>query len=319
VTDIKTHLNSAFGDEPPLVDDLDVVMATGRGALRRHRGRTATFGVAGIAVLTAAVVVPIVASQGAGTPAHVGIAPAHHAPAGKQSCKSFYVAGASGSKGVLKKAKAQARSLPDGRVMPLRSYSGKKVVEVTNCTAAQLKKAEHADGGPTGPKYHYTEAPTAIAGRLATTLAADISAASLTTVYSEPFAQESSTLEGGHPSYYDGNVDVQVGSTLGDIGVQVNHPTTTQQPFDGKCDGSGFADCERTTLANGDVLQTDQLKVGKGGAFIIEAQVSRSDGTLVQAQESNYAFGPEATQAHGDQPLPLSALVTMAEDSAYSF
>lgn len=320
MTDIKNHLASALGDEPPMVDDLDAVMSTGRRRLRRRTGWLAVAGTAGAAALATAVVVPILATQhGGSTPTRVTAATSPKAKPTK--CKSFiYIAKQHGNlkSQDLKKAYRQLGAGPHHIVM-LNKKQGKQLYAVTNCAHGLTNNdASAADSGPTGPKYHYTEAPSSIASRLATKLAGDIAAQNLTVVYSRPFAQESSTLESGHPTYFDGSVDVKVGSTLGDVTVQVNHPTTTQQPFTGSCDGTGFAQCQRTTLADGAVLQTNQVKVGHG-TYIVEAQLSRPDGTLVQVQESNYGFGPEAGKSYGDQPLPLSVLVTMAEDSGYSF
>jgi hypothetical protein len=319
VTDIKNHLASALGDEPPMIDDLDAVMTAGRGQLRRRTGWLTVAGTAGAAALATAVVVPIVASSSSGQPTKV-VSQSTPKPAvkGPVKCNTYFVAIPSGASDRKAVARAKAKVAgPDGKsyVERVKHDGGKKIEAVSSCPNP-LKATKSS--GPSGPKYHYTEAPATVAHRLASTLASDVAAQNLTVVFSTPFAQESSTLEKGRPSYFDGNVDVKVGSTLGDIGVQVNHPTTAQQPLTGKCDGTGFAMCQRKTLSNGAVLQTDQVKVGHG-TYIVEAQVSRPDGTLVHVQESNYAFGPEATKAYGDQPLPLSALVTMAEESAYSF
>jgi hypothetical protein len=280
-------------------------------------------GTAGVAALTAAVVVPVTVAGGASSDrSKVAINPA--ATRSKTAhCKTFLFVGKhrTPTTADLQKARLKAHSLPGhGRVIRLRksSYHGRELLAITNCAHGIGQTAQPADSGPTGPTYTYTEDPQHISDRLGAQLASDIAAKNLTVIYTRPFAQETSTLESGHPSYYAGNVDVKVGDTLGDIGVQVNHPTTARQPFDGTCDGSGFAECQRTNLPDGSVLQTDRVHVATG-EYIVEAQVSRTDGTVVQVQESNYAFGPEATRSYGDQPLPLSDLVAMAEDPAYSF
>jgi hypothetical protein len=67
------------------------------------------------------------------------------------------------------------------------------------------------------------------------------------------------------------------------------------------------------------VLRTGQAKAGPGDT-VITAEVHRPDGTVVQAQMSNYPFGPDAgTQTHGDQPLTLDQLVSLAEDEHFAF
>ena len=104
-------------------------------------------------------------------------------------------------------------------------------------------------------------------------------------------------------------------SGKGDIGVQVTHQVTTQVPFDGTCNPP---DCVETTLSDGSVLRTD--RVDPGGGMILTAEVHRPDGVIVQAQESNYGFGPNApVKQYGDQPLTLDQLTALAEDQAFTF
>jgi hypothetical protein len=174
----------------------------------------------------------------------------------------------------------------------------------------------HKAAALSGPRYSYTEAPTDISSRLGSRLAHDVTADDLNIVFSRPFAQETSALENGHPSYYDGNVDVSLsGGNQGDIGVQVSHEVTTQVPFDGECNPPH---CVETTLADGSVLRTDQVDPGSG--LILTAEVHRPDGVVVQAQESNYGFGPNApVHTYGDQPLTLDQLTAIAEDASFTF
>lgn len=54
--------------------------------------------------------------------------------------------------------------------------------------------------------------------------------------------------------------------------------------------------------------------------MVLTADVHRPNGLVVQAQESNYPFGPDAaSQPHGEQPLTPEALVGLAEDAAFTF
>ena len=78
-------------------------------------------------------------------------------------------------------------------------------------------------------------------------------------------------------------------------------------PFTGDCTAAQH--CVETKLPDGSVLRTDQVKAGRGD-LILTAEVHQPDGVVVQAQESNYPFGPDAgSQPHGDQPLTLDQLV----------
>jgi hypothetical protein len=88
-------------------------------------------------------------------------------------------------------------------------------------------------------------------------------------------------------------------------------------PYDGDCKAADH--CVETALADGSVLRTAQVKAGRDD-YLLTAEVHRPDGVVVQAQESNYPFGPGAgSQAHGDQPLTLDRLVSLAEDPDFSF
>src|SRR5581483_2504415 len=165
------------------------------------------------------------------------------------------------------------------------------------------------------PKYTYTESPQHSSARLGSELAQRGKAFGLPITYTRPFAQESSTLASGHPDYFGGNVDVQEAHGYGDIGVQVTHRSTHQPPLTGSCTGS----CHQRTLADGSVLRTGRVHAGKG-SLILTAEEARPDGVLVQAQESNYAFGPQAaTEPHGTEPLTVHQLVGLATDPAFTF
>jgi hypothetical protein len=169
---------------------------------------------------------------------------------------------------------------------------------------------------PAGPPYRYSADPRTIAEGFAAELHKRVTDVGLSIIYSRPFAQESSTLEKGHPSYYDGNVDVQLSDGPADIGVQVTHAVTTQVPFDGSC---AAPQCTETTLPDGSVMRVSHVGPG-GGGQISTVEIHHTDGLVVEAQEANYAFGPEATRARTkEQPLTIDQLTALAEDAAFSF
>jgi hypothetical protein len=53
--------------------------------------------------------------------------------------------------------------------------------------------------------------------------------------------------------------------------------------------------------------------------MVISVEVHHPNGLVVEAQQANYAFGPEATRSNGHQPLTLARLKSLAEDPAFSF
>ncbi|HWB67999.1 MAG TPA: hypothetical protein VG708_14345 [Mycobacteriales bacterium] len=309
MTDIKDRLTALLYDEPTAPDDVDAIVSRGRRALRRRTTITAAAGTAGAAALTAAVVVPITATAGHGNRSE-SVSVASSGTPGRH-CRTITT--------------HEAKRLHLGGVVTHgkqyyihRGPAHAKAFAVCGRAAAALK----ANPGPTTPPadaYHYTEAPQQIAIRLGEHLTKRVEGLGFTITYTRPFAQESSSLESGHPSYYDGNVDVREADGYADIGVQVTHKVTTQVKFTGACNADGPAKCVETTLPDGSVLRTGEVHAG-AGSLILTAEVHRPDGTVVQAQESNYAFGPDAaTEPHGSQPLTLDQLTALAEDAQFSF
>jgi hypothetical protein len=53
--------------------------------------------------------------------------------------------------------------------------------------------------------------------------------------------------------------------------------------------------------------------------MVISVEIHRPTGLVVEAQQANYGFGPEATKARSRQPLTLAQLRDLAEDAAFSF
>jgi hypothetical protein len=328
MTDIKVELARLLHNEPPAPDQVGEVVTRGRRALRRRTVLTAVAGTAGTAAVTAAVVVPLSVGNNNGA-GHGTISVRQHPTAA--TCQTFFELGKGHnrlSKGNIRivvrqwrKSGHQGNFTTRQKKVSLGSKLRHGAEEIRICAGPQPGKfpgprPRHAAAALSGPRYSYTEAPTDIASRLGSRLAHVVTGDNLNIVFSRPFAQESSTLEKGHPSYYDGNVDVSLaGGHQGDISVQVSHQVTTQVPFDSACDPPH---CVETTLADGSVLRTGQVDPGAG--LILTAEIHRPDGVVVQAQESNYGFGPNAPMhSYGDQPLTLEQLTAIAEDSAFTF
>jgi hypothetical protein len=323
MTDIRDRLARLLANEPEATDPIEAVLVSGRRALRRRNTLVAVAGTAGTAAVTAAVVVPASFSGSHGHDATVSTAgqPTEPTP---PPCQLYYAAGGhahqnvqAGLKSVAKQWRAQGRKVYSIHWDKLRHG----FLKITVCSGphhggVKITTAP-APAGPSAPKYHYTDDPKQIADGFGARLTSLVGDDGLDVVFTRPFAQESATMDGGHPSYFTGDVDVNVaGGTLGDIGVQVRHDVTTQVPFTGACRPSS---CTETTLPDGSVLQTGSVNPGGGGS-ILTAEIHRPDGVVVQAQESNYGFGPEAPpRQYGDQPLTIDQLASLAEDSAFTF
>ncbi|HVT20059.1 MAG TPA: hypothetical protein VHE57_01565 [Mycobacteriales bacterium] len=325
MTDLNERLAAILEDEPPAPYDLDRVVANGRRALRRRTTLTALAGTAGTAAVTAAVVVPITVANhhGTATVIEVGAQPTASKLA-QAHCelylqKSATAAAKKHELAALRKKAAHSRA--DGTTItthPLRHH----VTEVQICPpGANPDPNAHPTTPPdptaSMPRYHYAADPQAIASGFASELDRQVKKLGFTVVYSRPFAQESSKLEKGHPSYYDGNVDVQLPDGPADIGVQVTHEVTQLVPFDGDCNAPA---CTRSTLPDGSLMQVSHIDAGSGGAEVVAVEIHQADGLVVQSQMSNYAFGPEATKDRTkDQPLTIDQLTELAQDPAWTF
>jgi hypothetical protein len=67
-------------------------------------------------------------------------------------------------------------------------------------------------------------------------------------------------------------------------------------------------------------MQISHVTAGTGGGEIVVVEIHHPNGLVVQAQESNYAFGPEATRDRTkNQPLTIDQLTTLAQDPAWTF
>jgi hypothetical protein len=328
VTDLRDLLARLLDNEPEAPYDIDHVVRSGRRARRRHNAALAAVGTVGAAGLAAAVAIPLAATGGGNAPSVLGVQPPPSPPSSPSS-----TAAATGKCYILAApAKAAnrdvARLIRSGKVgthpsiTRLKSLKHDKRALLEVCSKGvsptDPRREKHHDTQlPAGPPYHYTEEPQAISARLGAHLHDRVSGFGLPIAYTRPFSQETSTLEGGRPSYFGGNVDVHETSGYGDIGVQVTHAVTKLVPFTGDCTVAQH--CTETRLPDGSVLRTGQVEVGRSDV-LLTAEVHRPDGVVVQAQESNYPFGPDAgSQPHGDQPLTLDQLVTLAEDDAFTF
>jgi hypothetical protein len=304
---------------------------------------TTVAGGAGAAALTASVVVPISLARGSSgsdasgvTAAHHGRSPHSRSSIGQQCELVRTIKTRHGSGGLTRLNAGRALDSAKTRLGPTNP-GGRYEIEtikhggrtsVFYCVTGQSVAPGHTPPpnagpspglSPTAPAYTYSDDPQAISSRLGSNLTDQVRALGLTINYTRPFSQETATLDSGHPDYFGGNVDVHEGSGYGDIGVQVTHASTEQTPLTGTCTPTGPSQCQQTTLADGSILRTARLHAGPHN-LILTAEVARPDGVLVQAQESNYAFGPDAgTEAHGGEPLTLDQLTTLAEDPEFTF
>jgi hypothetical protein len=322
MTDLRDQLARLLDDEPAAPYDIDRVVRSGRRARRRRNAALAAAGTAGAAGLAAAVIIPTVATGGDEGSISVAVRPSP-SPSATARLGGCYLISAP-----PKVAKHDlARLIRTGKLGAHPTTKtvkggkhGHRVIEVCSQGMSPMdpRHDSHQDTQPpAGPPYHYTEDPQAIASRLGAHLHDRAGGFGLSIVYTRPFSQESSKLEGGRPSYFGGNVDVHESGGYGDIGVQVTHEVTELVPFTGDCTAAQH--CAETVLPDGSVLRTGQVEAGQGDV-VLTAEVHRPDGVVVQAQESNYPFGPDAgSQPHGDQPLTLDQLVTLAEDDAFTF
>ncbi|MDQ1696818.1 MAG: hypothetical protein QOJ03_2171 [Frankiaceae bacterium] len=321
--DLTDQLARLLDNEPEAPYDIDHIVRSGRRARRRLNVALAAAGTVGAAGLTAAVLVPVVAAGGNEGSVSLGVQPSPSPSPSARTGKCYLISSPP------KAAKHDvARLIKSGRVGKRPSVTTVKsgrtgdrtVAEVcsqgTSPTDSRQDKQQNAQA-PAGPPYDYTEAPEAIASRLGAHLHDRVTGFGLSITFTRPFSQESSNLEGGRPSYFGGNVDVHEPNGYGDIGVQVMHAVAELVPFTGDC--TAAQQCTETKLPDGSVLRTGQVKAGQGDV-VLTAELHRPDGVVVQAQESNYPFGPDAgSQPHGDQPLSLDQLVTLAEDVAFTF
>lgn len=323
MTDLNDRFAAMLEGEPAAPYDIDRVVTEGRRALRRRNTLTAVAGTAGTAALTAAIVVPITVVPHRGGTDHLALLSTPPSPTSPPHCKLYYVPRRPNSP-----KPDLAKALRGSSAVHARGYSVRNVlternvfvVEACPPGAASDPPGDAATQTPTTPpqpSYRYDGDPQTIADGFSAELGKQVKELGFTIVYSRPFAQESSTLDKGHPTYYDGNIDVQLPDGPADIGVQVTHAVTELVPFDGECNPS---DCTRTKLDDGSLLQVSHITAGTGGGEVIVAEVHHPNGLVVQAQESNYAFGPEATRARTkDQPLTIDQLTSLAEDPAFSF
>jgi hypothetical protein len=323
MTDLKNQLMRLLADEPDAPDDLERIVGAGRRARRRRQTAVATAGTLGAAGIGAAVAVPLLTTGGGNTDRlDLRQAPSSASSPSPSPTGPCYIA-IQQSKADLQREIAKLRAAGKLGAHPtvtrLPNKHGRTgMVEVCAEGVQPVNPAaQQASQEPAGPPYHYTEDPSAISARLGTHLHNRVTDFGLTISYTRPFSQESSNLDKGSPSYYGGNVDIHETDGYGDIGVQVTHKTTELVPFDGDCTTADH--CTETKLPDGSILRTDQVDAGRGDT-ILTAEVHRPDGVIVQAQESDYPFGPDAgSQAHGDQPLSLDQLVSLATDADFTF
>jgi len=326
MTHLADQLAGLLDNEPAAPYDIDHIVRSGRRARRRHNVALAAAGTVGAAGLTAAVAIPVATIGGHQQPVRLGVQPSSTSsspsptPSPTVARGRCYIAAAP-SKATKHDLERLIRSGKVGvhpSITKVKSGNRSLLEVCSKGTSPIDPRAKRQDAQPpAGPAYTYTEEPAAVASRLGAHLRDRVSGFGLSITYTRPFSQETSTLDSGRPSYFGGNVDVHEASGYADIGVQVTHAVTELVPFTGACGAAEH--CVETKLPDGSVLRTGEVKVGNGDV-VLTAEVHRPDGVVVQAQESDYPFGPDAgSQPHGDQPLTLDQLVTLAEDDAFTF
>jgi hypothetical protein len=330
MTDLNDRFAAMLENEPPAPHDIDRVVAGGRRAQRRRSTLVAVAGTAGTAAITAAVVVPITTANHHGTTDAITVRAKPTPSKLAQVRCEYYLHKGAGKADLhhqldLVRRKADRHGVSGTSITTHRMKRGDTVILVCPPGAKPYDPTKPYHGGagdtPTRtvapPSYRYTADPQTIANGFAAELDKQVKKLGFTIVYSRPFAQESSTLEKGHPSYYDGNVDVQLPDGPADIGVQITHEVVELVPFDGKCDP---ATCTRSTLADGSLMQVSHIDAGSGAAEVVVVEVRHANGVVVQAQMSNYAFGPEATKDRtASQPLTIAQLTELAKSPAWTF
>jgi len=322
VTDLKHQLTRLGRGSAGGAGRMNGTHANARRRFLRRTLALAAAGTVGAAGATAAVIVPMT-TLGGGDRASitVGAQPSASTSAAPGKCYVLLAAPQRVAKQAVERLVRSGEVGADPTITRHKSApNGKTLLEVCargTTPMNPLPEADEQSQPPVGPAYEYDEKPAAIAARLGAHLHDRVSRFGLSISYTRPFSQESSKLDDGRPAYYGGNVDVREKNGYGDIGVQVTHEVTELVPFTGECRAAD--DCVETTLADGSVLRTGRVDTG-GGDAVLTAEVHRPDGIVVQAQQSNYPFGPEAgSQRHGDQPLTLDQLVSLATDDAFTF
>jgi hypothetical protein len=323
VTDLRDQLGRLLDNEPEAPYDMDDIVRSGRRARRRRNVAVAAAGTVGVAGLTAAVAVPFAATGGNETSARLGVRPAPSPAPTATSPDCFFISAppTAVQRGVARLVRSgKVGAKPSVTAVNGGKRGDRSVFEVCSpggSASGGHQGHRHPTQPPAGPAYHYTEQPAAIADRLGARLRDRVSGFGLSIVYTRPFSQETSNLSSGRPSYFAGNVDVREATGYADVGVQVTHAVTTRVPFTGACTAARH--CTESKLPDGSVVRTGQVGTGSG-AVVLTVDVHRPDGVVVHAQESNYAFGPDAgSQPHGVQPLTLDQLVSLAEDDAFTF
>src|SRR4051812_26673199 len=321
MTDLRDRLDSILGDEPAHPDNLAHIIAAGRRARRRRNALTGAAGTAGVAALTAAVVPVIASGSNSGQQsAKVTV----QATASPPRCHTFHFidsAGHPSRAAAVHRARQELRKKTAGPLYRFHASGG--VVGLSTCSKSARAK-EQPTATPTAsptptetlPPYHYTESPGHISARLGAHLAHRLRTWGFAIVYRRTFTQETTKLQKGHPRYFDGNDDVRVAGKLTDVGLQVTHGATRQVPFSGPCSAP---QCVQTTLPDGSVQRIARTHAGTGGGTVVTVEIHHPDGLEVVAQQSNCAFGPEATRARSRQPLTMAQLKSLAADPSFVF
>src|SRR4051794_2611243 len=211
MTDLKAQLARLLDNEPEAPYDVDRVVRSGRGALRRRNAAVVTAGALGAAGVATAVVVPALVAGHSGKPVSLGVQASPSPTPSKPHC--YLIAVPSKAEKLTIARLLRSRPLngqPSVRIVEKKAHGTKRILEVcsggTAPVAAPSKPASAACAAAVAGLCVPEEA-SGNGAPLGPPLRERVTGFDLSITYTRPFSQESSTLEGGRPSYFGGNVD----------------------------------------------------------------------------------------------------------------
>src|SRR4051794_7088184 len=171
MTDLKDQLARLLDDEPEAPYDIDRVVRSGRRARGRHNAAVAAAGTIGVIGVTAAVVVPLMATGDHGTSVSVAVRPSPSPAAGTTHCYLISTT-PKNAKSALSRLIRSGRVGTEPSVKTIRvRKAGVNKTQLEVCSQGSSVAASGADAqqttpAPAGPPYAYTEKPATISSRL---------------------------------------------------------------------------------------------------------------------------------------------------------